>query len=85
MKSHTGQRNFECGICGKRFLYSYNVTAHIRHVHYKEKRVTVNQDKLSCSICKRKFTKIWQKKEHLAEVHNLIEEMLEEANEIETN
>lgn len=26
---------FQCGICGKKFLYSYNVVAHVRNVHEK--------------------------------------------------
>jgi uncharacterized C2H2 Zn-finger protein len=35
MKSHTGERDYECNICGKKFLYSYNVIAHVRNVHEK--------------------------------------------------
>jgi len=73
MKSHTGERNYECSICGKRFLYSYNVTAHIKHVHYHEKRPTTNEEKLVCSVCGKKFQKIWKVKEHLAEVHKIVE------------
>lgn len=42
---------FQCSICGKRFLYSYNVTAHIKHVHYHEKRPTTNEEKLTCTVC----------------------------------
>lgn len=37
MKSHTGIRDYECGICGKKFLYSYNVIAHVRNVHEKKR------------------------------------------------
>jgi uncharacterized C2H2 Zn-finger protein len=51
MKSHTGERNYECPICLKKFLYSYNVTAHVKHVHYHEKRPTTNEEKLTCTIC----------------------------------
>lgn len=45
----------QCGICNKRFLYSYNVTAHIRHVHYREKRKESEQ---KCSFCGRVFTSL---------------------------
>lgn len=48
MKSHTGERNYECGICNKRFLYSYNVTAHIKHVHEKQKR---KESDRNCQFC----------------------------------
>jgi uncharacterized C2H2 Zn-finger protein len=51
MKSHTGERNYECPICGKKFLYSYNVTAHVKHVHYHEKRPTTSEEKLTCTVC----------------------------------
>lgn len=51
MKSHTGERNYSCPICMKKFLYSYNVTSHIRHVHNNEKRPTTDESKLTCHIC----------------------------------
>lgn len=51
MKSHTGERNYACGLCGKLFLYSYNVTAHIKHVHYREKRPITCEEKLICYVC----------------------------------
>lgn len=38
----------QCGICGKKFLYSYNVTAHIRHVHYHQKRKDTEKN---CEVC----------------------------------
>jgi transcription elongation factor Elf1 len=68
-------RFFQCEICGKRFLYSYNVTAHIKHVHYHEKRPTTNEDKLTCSLCGQKFQKIWKTKQHMAEVHKIVDAM----------
>lgn len=71
-KSHTGERNYACEICGKRFLYSYNVTAHIKHVHRKEKR-KIDEEKLTCKFCGKRFQKIWKVKEHMAEVHQLVE------------
>jgi hypothetical protein len=66
-KSHTGERNYECGICHKRFLYSYNVTAHIRHVHEKQKRKEADRD---CQFCGKKFSKLWKLKDHLESQHS---------------
>jgi len=75
MKSHTKERNFECGICNKKFLYSYNVTAHIRHVHYREKR---KESDLKCSFCGKKFQRKWKLYEHMADVHQVVETVVEE-------
>ena len=43
--------DFQCDICHKKFLYSYNVTAHIKHVHHHEKRPQTNEEKLICTVC----------------------------------
>lgn len=51
MKSHTGERNYSCTICFKKFLYSYNVSSHIRHVHNNEKRPATDETKLTCHLC----------------------------------
>lgn len=57
-----GERNYECAICNKRFLYSYNVTAHIKHVHYHEKRPQTNEEKLTCTVCgKVSVAKRWRR------------------------
>lgn len=72
MKSHTGQRDYECGICGKRFLYSYNVSAHIRHVHWKEKRKSDERAR-TCNFCDQKFNTNWKLREHLDKVHQFEE------------
>ncbi|CAG9804864.1 unnamed protein product [Chironomus riparius] len=83
MKSHSGVRDYECGICHKRFLYSYNVSAHIRHVHWKEKR-KVDESSRTCSVCSKKFQKIWKLREHLQVEHQLIEtEIIDECEILE--
>lgn len=68
--SHTGNRNFSCSICHKRFLYSYNVSAHIKHVHWKEKRKPDAKNK--CSICAKKFVHKSTLMEHLQNDHNVV-------------
>lgn len=73
-KSHTGERNYACEICGKKFLYSYNVIAHVKYVHNREKR-RYDENKLICQLCGKKFQKLWKKKEHMAEVHKIIEKV----------
>jgi 5-methylcytosine-specific restriction endonuclease McrA len=59
-------------LCGKKFLYSYNVVAHVKYVHNREKRI-YDDSKTTCHLCGKKFQKIWKVKEHLAEVHKIIE------------
>ena len=34
----------QCGICNKKFLYSYNVIAHVRNVHEKSKARQIAAD-----------------------------------------
>lgn len=69
MKSHTKERNYQCGICGKMFLYSYNVTAHIKHVHNREKRVTPSEERLTCFLCNLKFPTVTKTNEHMKTMH----------------
>lgn len=61
-----------CGLCGKLFLYSYNVTAHIKHVHYKEKRPCTSEERLTCYVCYEKFPRVWKLNEHLETVHDIV-------------
>jgi DNA-directed RNA polymerase subunit RPC12/RpoP len=65
MKSHTGERNYECSICNKKFLYSYNVVAHVRNVH--DKKPGYN----SCHYCSEVFERAGKLIEHLQEVHEI--------------
>jgi Zinc finger, C2H2 type len=71
MKSHTGERNYECSICFKKFLYSYNVVAHIRNVHDKKPGIP------TCQYCDLTFDKAEKLVEHLR-IH-LKEEIIEES------
>lgn len=77
MKSHTGERNYECQICQKKFLYSYNVVAHIRNVHDKAGQPG-SFDPLTCKICNDRFPKASLLREHLMRVHEAIGEVVEE-------
>lgn len=70
MKSHTGERNYECGICFKKFLYSYNVVAHVRNVHEKIRR---SNEPYPCKFCNQTFLKLILLKEHLFEEHQVHE------------
>lgn len=63
MKSHTGERNYECTICFKKFLYSYNVVAHVRNVHDKKPGYS------SCQYCSESFDKAGKLAEHLRQAH----------------
>lgn len=62
----------QCELCGKKFLYSYNVTAHIRHVHYKERRKETDR---TCTICEKKFSKLWKLQDHMTDAHQIVEEI----------
>ena len=78
MKSHTGERNYECSICFKKFLYSYNVVAHIRNVHEKKKKAP---PEYYCKFCKEKCWTQNSLNEHMAQVHRIIDvksDMIEE-------
>lgn len=78
MKSHTGERNYECPICQKKFLYSYNVVAHVRNVHEKVGGSSGSVELLECNVCNEKFQKAPQLREHLLQVHGAIGEEAEE-------
>lgn len=71
MKSHTGERNYECAICFKKFLYSYNVVAHIRNVHEKNRRA--NNESVSCKYCLETFWNPRSLNEHVMKQHQAID------------
>ncbi|CRK98348.1 CLUMA_CG011708, isoform A [Clunio marinus] len=75
MKSHTGERNYQCNICCKKFLYSYNVVAHIRNVH--EKRKKRDAMLFHCRFCTDKFEVPEQLDEHMEECHSGLYEVVE--------
>lgn len=56
--SHTGERNFECHICEKRFAQSGALSRHIRVVHDGAKDYT-------CEICQQSFTAKATKDNHM--------------------
>jgi uncharacterized Zn-finger protein len=56
--SHTGERNFECHVCEKRFAQSGALTRHIRVVHDGAKD-------FSCEICHQSFTAKATKDNHM--------------------
>jgi KRAB domain-containing zinc finger protein len=66
-KSHTKQKDHACQLCGKKFLYSYNVRAHIRYVHEGQKR------NFSCRICEYKCKSGNVLKNHYKDIHSVIE------------
>lgn len=72
MKSHTGERNYECSICFKKFLYSYNVVAHVRNVHEKGRagRGSGNLP-YACIYCPEKFWRPQKLNDHLLQIHQI--------------
>jgi len=75
MKSHTGERDYECSICFKKFLYSYNVVAHIRNVHEKGRKM--HNEPYSCSYCSEKFWRPQKLSEHLLSIHQIVNSKIE--------
>ncbi len=43
LKIHTGEKNKICSFCGKTFLRSYNLKAHVAHTHQTERPYLCNQ------------------------------------------
>ena len=48
MKTHTGEKNYECNICGKRFGHSSSLVRHIE-THTREKNY-------ECKLCDKRFS-----------------------------
>lgn len=53
MRTHTGERNFNCNLCTLQFRSKGNLRAHITNIHEnKSKQRGINLDKpIVCEIC----------------------------------
>lgn len=68
MKTHTGEKNYACEVCDKRFACRYNVSAHVKAVHQGIKP-KVDETKLRCEICGKRYPRQKQLRKHLYEIH----------------
>lgn len=65
MRVHTGERNFICNVCGKRFAERYNLVSH-QKLHEASNSKTLD---LRCEVCERNFDKKSKLEEHMATGH----------------
>jgi uncharacterized Zn-finger protein len=81
MKTHTGEKNYACEICDKRFACRYNVSAHIKSVH-QGIRPKIDESKLRCNLCGKRLPRQRQLRRHLFLEHQVMEHAAEFAGEI---
>lgn len=68
---HSTEREFKCPICAQEFKQKYNVNAHIKAVHLKQKDKWSGM-KFECNICGSKFDRDGKLKKHLSKVHEVV-------------
>lgn len=64
MRTHTGEKPYQCTICEKRFSYCSSLRNHIKGVHEKLRP-------FKCKVCDQAFSKASYLLKHTAKKHEL--------------